>query len=75
MADAAVELEEGSLVRSLKDLFAGAAGGVAQVLIGMRFSPTSLCAAVIEIGVFYLVTCHGQLPLPRKLWWSLSCIL
>jgi solute carrier family 25 carnitine/acylcarnitine transporter 20/29 len=35
MADAAAELEEGGIVRSLKDLFAGAAGGVAQVLIGM----------------------------------------
>lgn len=28
------EKNEGSLVRSLKDLFAGAVGGVAQVLIG-----------------------------------------
>lgn len=27
--------DEGSLVRSLKDLFAGAVGGIAQVLIGM----------------------------------------
>lgn len=31
---AAPEEDEGSLVRSLKDLFAGAVGGVAQVLIG-----------------------------------------
>lgn len=31
---AAPEKDEGSLVRSLKDLFAGAVGGVAQVLIG-----------------------------------------
>lgn len=31
---AATEKDEGSLVRSLKDLFAGAVGGVAQVLIG-----------------------------------------
>lgn len=30
--------DEGSLVRSLKDLFAGAVGGVAQVLIGEYFS-------------------------------------
>jgi hypothetical protein len=28
------EKDEGSLVRSLKDLFAGAVGGIAQVLIG-----------------------------------------
>lgn len=34
---AAPEENEGSLVRSLKDLFAGAVGGVAQVLIGEYF--------------------------------------
>ena len=34
MADAVAELDEGSIKRTLKDLFAGAAGGVAQVLIG-----------------------------------------
>lgn len=32
MADA--ELDSGGLERTLKDLFAGAAGGVAQVLLG-----------------------------------------
>jgi solute carrier family 25 carnitine/acylcarnitine transporter 20/29 len=34
MADAAAELEERGMVRTLKDLFAGAAGGIAQVLLG-----------------------------------------
>lgn len=34
MADIAAELDEGGLKRTLKDLFAGAAGGVAQVLLG-----------------------------------------
>ena len=34
MADAAAELDEGGVKRAVKDLFAGAAGGVAQVLIG-----------------------------------------
>jgi hypothetical protein len=34
MADAAAELEEGGMVRTLKDLFAGGAGGIAQVLLG-----------------------------------------
>ena len=34
MADAAAELDEGGIKRAVKDLFAGAAGGVAQVLIG-----------------------------------------
>lgn len=34
MADAAAELEEGGALRTLKDLFAGAAGGIAQVLLG-----------------------------------------
>ncbi|KAH8590847.1 mitochondrial carrier domain-containing protein [Bisporella sp. PMI_857] len=37
MADVAAELEEGGLKRTLKDLFAGAAGGVAQVLLGQPF--------------------------------------
>ena len=36
MADAANDIEEhGGLARTMKDLFAGAAGGVAQVLLGM----------------------------------------
>jgi len=34
MADVAAELEEGGVTRTLKDLFAGAAGGIAQVLLG-----------------------------------------
>jgi hypothetical protein len=34
MADAANDLEEHGMVRTLKDLFAGAAGGIAQVLLG-----------------------------------------
>lgn len=35
MADAANEIEEGGGVTALKDLFSGAVGGIAQVLIGM----------------------------------------
>lgn len=38
MADAASELEEHGMVRTLKDLFAGAAGGIAQVLLGEFWS-------------------------------------
>jgi len=34
MADAAADLEEGGIARTLKDLFAGATGGIAQVLLG-----------------------------------------
>ena len=35
MADvAAVEIEEGGFKKTAKDLFAGAAGGIAQVLLG-----------------------------------------
>ena len=45
MADAAAELDEGGLVRTLKDLFAGAAGGIAQVLLG-------------EFGVHLPFLCH-----------------
>jgi solute carrier family 25 carnitine/acylcarnitine transporter 20/29 len=34
MADAANDLEEHGMVQTSKDLFAGAAGGIAQVLLG-----------------------------------------
>jgi hypothetical protein len=39
MADAANDVEEHGMVRTLKDLFAGAAGGIAQVLLGESLSP------------------------------------
>jgi hypothetical protein len=38
MADASNDLEEHGMVRTLKDLFAGAAGGIAQVLLGELLS-------------------------------------
>jgi len=41
MAEAEQELQAGGFVRILKDLFAGAAGGVAQVLLG-QFNMTSI---------------------------------
>ena len=41
MAAEELELEEGGLKQTAKDLFAGAAGGVAQVLLG-------------ELDLFYL---------------------
>ncbi|KAI0999227.1 hypothetical protein K3495_g8971 [Podosphaera aphanis] len=37
MAEAVIELEQGGVARQLKDLVAGAAGGVAQVLVGQPF--------------------------------------
>jgi hypothetical protein len=46
MADAANDMEEHGMVRTLKDLFAGAAGGIAQVLLGKspsRFSTKPAC--------------------------------
>lgn len=46
MAEAVEDLEanqgEGGSKRILKDLFGGAVGGVAQVLIGMSMSPMAL---------------------------------
>ena len=41
MADAAADIEEhsGAGVQTAKDLFAGAVGGVAQVLLGKLTSP------------------------------------
>lgn len=44
MADAAAELEEGGLARTFKDLFAGAAGGMAQVLLGELGSLVVSCS-------------------------------
>jgi len=35
MAEAIEEFEQGGINRTVKDLFSGAVGGVAQVLIGM----------------------------------------
>ena len=55
MADAAAELDEGGVVRTLKDLFAGAAGGIAQVLLGefefifCSFTPILLCIAYCHV--------------------------
>ncbi len=46
MADASAEVEEGGMVRTLKDLFAGAAGGIAQVLLGEFSSWIQLCSPV-----------------------------
>jgi len=43
MADAAAEIEESGWTRTFKDLFSGAAGGIAQVLIGefiLCFNPS-----------------------------------
>lgn len=42
MGKAAAEIEEGGGTRMLKDLFAGAAGGIAQVLLG-EFERLLLC--------------------------------
>ena len=52
MADAAAELDEGGIKRALKDLLAGAAGGVAQVLIGQF---------VISLFIRYLPIAFGYL--------------
>jgi hypothetical protein len=51
MADAAAEMEKGGLVRTLKDLFAGAAGGVAQVLLGE--APYLSCIGWISLCLCY----------------------
>lgn len=48
MADAANDLEEHGMVRTLKDLFAGAAGGIAQVLLGKFCFPAYLFGIVVQ---------------------------
>jgi hypothetical protein len=66
MADAAAELDEGGLARTLKDLFAGAAGGIAQVLLG-EFE-LSLLLALEPIGYFqHRYIPHVYIPVPAKL--------
>jgi hypothetical protein len=55
MADAVADVEDGGLMRTLKDLFAGAAGGVAQVLLGMF--KLSFLFVIEAMKVFLLVTC------------------
>lgn len=55
---AVAEKEEGSLVRSLKDLFAGAVGGVAQVLIGKAHIPETVKITIelaVNTHIFYKV--------------------
>jgi hypothetical protein len=56
MADAANDMEEHGMVRTLKDLFAGAAGGIAQVLLGQFLSPSlyqppSRFASIARFGI------------------------
>jgi hypothetical protein len=55
MADVAAEIEEGGLKRTLKDLFAGAAGGIAQVLLGefnvLWSHPVAYC-------FYFSIRCH-----------------
>ena len=63
MADAAADLDEGGIKRTLKDLFAGAAGGVAQVLLGqwsiIAFSGGS--AIWIHYSVFHrAIFCYNN---------------
>ena len=55
MADAAAEMEEGGMVRTLKDLFAGAAGGIAQVLLGKSIIPA--CVICVLSQSFNLNAC------------------
>jgi hypothetical protein len=63
MGDAVADIEEGGLTRTLKDLFAGAAGGIAQVLLGKP-----LCFLEIFLG-FY---CFTFLALLQPFWFLLS---
>ena len=64
MADAAAELDERGIKRALKDLFAGAAGGVAQVLIGqfvmsvfIRYLPIAFDHLCFIVSSLYATFC------------------
>jgi hypothetical protein len=50
MADPHVDVPDTSWVRTAKDLFAGAAGGVAQVLLGIR-NPFQMVLGVFELVI------------------------
>jgi hypothetical protein len=54
MADGAAEMEGGGMARTLKDLFSGAAGGIAQVLIGesLYFCLFIQCSCPIIITIY-----------------------
>jgi hypothetical protein len=62
MADAAADMEEGGMVRTLKDLFAGAAGGIAQVLLGklvvvfLHFTHSNCPIIVIYFQVYCFIS-------------------
>ena len=55
MADAAAEMEDGGMVRTFKDLFAGAAGGIAQVLLGESLGSFVIVAQYPIINCSYVV--------------------
>lgn len=71
MGDAA-EIEQGGAVRMLKDLFAGAAGGIAQVLIGMVF-----LFGIVFYCVSFLGCCslRSRALLPCLLFYLLRCFI
>jgi solute carrier family 25 carnitine/acylcarnitine transporter 20/29 len=48
MADAAADMEENGMLRTMKDLFAGAAGGIAQVLLGEFYTAAYSIDAAIQ---------------------------
>jgi uncharacterized membrane protein len=65
MADAANDIEEHGFKRTLKDLFAGAAGGVAQVLLGMWDSISHVSSLSFSSRVPRLFTVFSLTPLTR----------
>ena len=77
MADAANDIEEHGLTRTLKDLFAGAVGGIAQVLLGMFVTHLHLSPAspreLPNQSVFY---CTSRSSISRvSMVGDLECIL
>jgi hypothetical protein len=74
MADAANDLEEHGVVRTLKDLFAGAAGGIAQVLLGKSLSPRffkSHPMALYQFLFFMSRVCRSG-DVSQSTWWHLA---
>lgn len=65
MAD--IEAEAASWARTAKDLFAGAAGGVAQVLLGKQNAYSRRLSSIPSMEA---INCHATLDVTCKRSWS-----
>ena len=60
---AEIEAEASSWARTAKDLFAGAAGGVAQVLLGKPLLTTLGGNATVTVRIYWWIQCQQMRPI------------